>query len=127
MVATLSMLVVPFSGTFAAAPSAKTVLDDWKSTSEVVTYQESSRSISWRILYTAYNDSYLGDKVRSSDVNGARVGLSFSGTAIAWVGPVGPTRGSARVYLDGTLMDGEHLERHVPSDPRSCSGSRGPR
>ena len=105
MVATLAVLVVPFSGAFAKAPSASTVLDDWKSTSQVVTYQESSRSISWKgSWYTAYNDSYLGDKVRSTDAAGARVGLTFSGTAIAWVGPVDLTRGSARVYLDGTLI-----------------------
>ena len=105
MIATLAVLVVPFTGTFATAPSARTVLDDWRSTSEVTTYQESSRSISWKgSWYTAYNDAYLGDKVRSSDAAGARVGLTFNGTAIAWVGPVGPTRGSARVYLDGTLM-----------------------
>ena len=105
MVATLAVLVVPFSGAFASTPSARTLLDAWKSTSEVTTYQESNRSISWKgSWYTTVNDAYLGDKARSVDDAAARVGLTFTGTAIAWIGPVGPTRGSAHVYLDGTLM-----------------------
>ena len=115
MVGILALVAVPFGGAFAAAPSAKPVIADWKSTSQVVTYQESSRSISWKgTWYTAYNDSYLGTKVRSSDADGARVGLSFSGTAVAWVGPVGPTRGCARVYIDGNLI--YTTTSHVPLD-----------
>jgi hypothetical protein len=105
MIVILALLVVPFSGTFAAPPSARTTLHDWRSTSQVVTYQETNAALSWKgSWYTAYYDAYLGGAVRSSDTSGSRVTLSFSGTAIMWVGSVGPTRGSARVYLDGTLI-----------------------
>src|SRR5690349_15183257 len=105
MIVVLAVLAVPFTGAFAKAPSARTMLADWRSTSQVTTYQETSSSISWRgTWYAAYYDTYLGGRVRSSDVAGSRVGLTFTGTAIAWVGPVGPTRGSARVYLDGDLV-----------------------
>lgn len=34
---------------------------------------------------------------------GAAATLSISGTSAAWVSPTGPTRGSARVYVDGVL------------------------
>ena len=30
--------------------------------------------------------------------------MTFSGTAVAWIGPVGPTRGNARLYLDGKYV-----------------------
>ena len=53
---------------------------------------------------------------------GATVSLTFTGTAIAWVGPVGPTRGSARVYLDGKLIGTvEHIGADLPARPASCS------
>ena len=42
--------------------------------------------------------------VRSTDQRRAGLTMRFSGTAIAWIGPVGPTRGSARVYLDGKYV-----------------------
>ncbi len=48
----------------------------------------------------------------------ARVGLTFTGTAIAWVGPVGPTRGSARVYhRRDPHPDRQHLELDLQPDP----------
>jgi len=34
---------------------------------------------------------------------GARASLSFTGTGITWIGSTGPTRGVARVFLDGAL------------------------
>jgi len=40
--------------------------------------------------------------VRYSSDAGARVRFAFTGRAVAWVAPTGPTRGRARVYLDGT-------------------------
>ncbi len=40
--------------------------------------------------------------VRYSSDAGARARFAFTGRAVAWVAPTGPTRGRARVYLDGT-------------------------
>jgi hypothetical protein len=37
--------------------------------------------------------------------------MTFTGTGIAWVGPIGPTRGSARVYVDGKLAGTVQLHR----------------
>jgi hypothetical protein len=42
--------------------------------------------------------------VHSTKSRGATATITFSGSAIAWVGPVGPTRGKARVFLDGNLV-----------------------
>jgi hypothetical protein len=44
----------------------------------------------------AYARSY-----RTASANGAWAAVSFSGRGIAWVAPVGPGKGTARVSLDG--------------------------
>jgi len=44
---------------------------------------------------------YLGRSVRYSGSPGAAVSLTFSGRGIAWIGPVGPGRGTSRVEVDG--------------------------
>jgi transglycosylase-like protein len=54
----------------------------------------------WRL---ARYPAYTGDAVRYAVTAGARATFSFDGRAIAWSGPVGPTRGQARVYVDGKL------------------------
>src|SRR6185369_3977914 len=33
----------------------------------------------------------------------------FTGTKVSWIGPVGPTRGRANVYLDGTYIRSVNL------------------
>ncbi|HSO30424.1 MAG TPA: transglycosylase family protein [Candidatus Sulfomarinibacteraceae bacterium] len=47
---------------------------------------------------------YNGGQVRYAVEPGATAELTFGGRSIAWVGPVGPTRGEARIYLDGELV-----------------------
>ncbi len=46
----------------------------------------------------------MDGKARSTKARSAKASLQFTGTAIAWVGPVGPSRGKARVYIDGRLV-----------------------
>jgi hypothetical protein len=53
---------------------------------------------------TARYAKYSGKTVRYATRTGASATLTFSGTGIAWVGPVGPTRGSARVFIDGKAV-----------------------
>jgi hypothetical protein len=55
----------------------------------------------WR---AARHPGYSGDTVRYAARRGASAGLTFAGRSISWVGPKGPTRGQARVYLDGRLV-----------------------
>ena len=47
--------------------------------------------------------AYAGRQVTYSTRKGATATLTFSGTGIAWVGPTGPTRGKAKVFVDGKL------------------------
>jgi hypothetical protein len=53
---------------------------------------------------SAAHSSYLGGAANASQVAGSLVTFTFTGPSVAWVGPTGPTRGKAYVYLDGTLL-----------------------
>ena len=48
-------------------------------------------------------DHASGGTALMSLVTGARASLTFTGTGIVWIGSSGPTRGVARVFLDGAV------------------------
>jgi hypothetical protein len=52
---------------------------------------------------TARFGSYSGDTVRYATRSGARASVTLSGKSVSWIGPKGPTRGRAKVYIDGKL------------------------
>ena len=68
-------------------------------------YSEGSSKITysgtWRM---ASHPSYAGDKAKYSTKAGATASFAFSGSKVVWYGPVGPTRGKARVFIDGTYV-----------------------
>lgn len=73
---------------------------------------DSSKAIAYRFTWsTASYASYSGHQVRYSTRSGASASFSFNGTGIAWMGPVGPTRGTARVYIDGKAIANVDLRR----------------
>ena len=89
----------------ASTPSARTLLDSWSADSKVAVYQESSGKITYRGTWaTTRHPEYLGDKARAASVGKAKASLKAKGAAISWVGPVGPTRGKAKVYIDGKYV-----------------------
>jgi hypothetical protein len=47
---------------------------------------------------------YAGDAVKYATRAGATASFTFSGTKVVWYGPVGPTRGQARVLIDGVAV-----------------------
>jgi hypothetical protein len=47
---------------------------------------------------------YIDGAAMAATAATARMTVRFTGTGIAWVGPVGPTQGRAKVYLDGRLV-----------------------
>lgn len=49
--------------------------------------------------------AYNGGQVRYAVAPDTTVWFSFRGRSIAWIGPMGPTRGQARVYVDGVLIE----------------------
>jgi hypothetical protein len=68
-------------------------------------YQESSARISWSgSWHTASGTSYWGGHERYATAAGAKASLTFAGRNVAWVGSVGPTRGWARVYINGVYV-----------------------
>ena len=52
----------------------------------------------WR---SAGYGAYVGGGVHYATERGATATFSFSGRRITWLGPVGPTRGAAQVFIDG--------------------------
>jgi hypothetical protein len=69
------------------------------------TFQESSQSIRYKGRWaSARHSGYAGDRVRYATRPGAKATLTFKGRSVAWIGPTGPTRGTARVYVDGRYV-----------------------
>ncbi len=75
-------------------------------------YSERSATInysgSWR---SARHSGYVGKAVRYATSDGATASITFTGTRIAWNGPVGPTRGKARILIDGKVVKTVNLQR----------------
>jgi hypothetical protein len=68
-------------------------------------YQESSGAIHWLGTWHASSStSNWGGRDRYSTAAGAKASLTFTGRSFAWVGSVGPTRGYAKVYVNGVLV-----------------------
>jgi len=87
------------------APTSWITADDarFSDTANAIVYRST-----WR---TASFASYSRGHVTYSTKAGATATLRFSGRGIAWVGPTGPTRGSARVYVDGRYIRTVDLRR----------------
>lgn len=75
------------------------------STYVVARAQESNSTIdysgTWKV---AEHTSYAGGKARYATAAGASIEFAFSGRKIVWFGPEGPTRGKAKVFIDGTYI-----------------------
>jgi hypothetical protein len=63
----------------------------------------------WRF---ARHPAYAGNAVRYAKVVGSRATFAFNAHAVTWFGPVGPTRGRARVVVDGKLVTTVDLHAH---------------
>lgn len=75
-------------------------------------YSEKSVRISWSGTWrSASHSGYAGDAVRYSTAAGAKATFTFTGRKVVWYGPVGPTRGQARVRIDGVLVRTVDLHR----------------
>jgi transglycosylase-like protein with SLT domain len=59
----------------------------------------------------ATHSGYSDGRVLYSSTDGAKATFSFTGRSIAWIGPVGSTRGKARIYLDGVAIGTVDLRR----------------
>lgn len=75
-------------------------------------YSERSSSIAWSGTWeAARHGGYTGGAVRYATGDGASASITFTGHRIAWYGPVGPTRGKARILIDGKAVKVVDLRR----------------
>ena len=67
--------------------------------------QETSTAVLRKGHWTAsFAPAYYGGRVMSSQVAAASARITLTGQQVAWVSTVGPTRGQARVYVDGAYV-----------------------
>ena len=67
--------------------------------------QETSIAVIRKGHWTAsFAPAFYGGRAMSSQVVGASARITFTAQQIAWVSTVGPTRGEARVYVDGAYV-----------------------
>lgn len=87
-------------------------------------YSERSSTIdysgTWHVARAA---SYAGGRVSYASNPGARASITFTGSRIGWYGPVGPTRGKARIVVDGVVAKTVDLNRPA-FQPRTLLYSR---
>ena len=73
-------------------------------------FQESSARITYRGTWrTGTAAAYWGGRDRYAAAAGATARFSITNKGFAWVAPVGPTRGRARVYVNGVLKQTVNL------------------
>jgi hypothetical protein len=65
--------------------------------------QETAASYTGTWVVASHPD-YLGGDARASQTKGSKVTFTFDGPSFGLVGPTGPTRGKAEVYMDGELL-----------------------
>jgi len=69
---------------------------------EATVTQQSAAAVTWiGSWHTVTSTDASGGSLRYSTAAGASAAFSFSGSSVAWVAARGPSRGSARVYVDG--------------------------
>jgi hypothetical protein len=67
--------------------------------------QQTYAGITWKGIWrTVSGPNCSGNSLAYGLGAGASATYSFSGRSIAWVSTLGPDRGAARVYIDGTLV-----------------------
>lgn len=86
-----------------ADPSAAAAAEDLPV--EETTYQETSATLDYSGEWaSAEHSNYLGGQALWSTEKGASASIRFTGIGISWIGPTGPTRGRARLYVDGRFV-----------------------
>ncbi len=73
---------------------------------------ESSNAIAYKGTWRrAQHGGYGGGTVAYAKSKGASATFTFTGTSVRWSGPLGPTRGKAKVYVDGSYVKTVNLYR----------------
>lgn len=68
-------------------------------------YSERNAAVSYGGTWkSATHSRYAGDRVRYATSRGAVATFTFTGRTVVWYGPAGPTRGKAKVFVDGAYV-----------------------
>jgi hypothetical protein len=68
-------------------------------------YSERNAAVSYGGTWkSATHSRYAGDRVRYATSPGAVATFTFTGRTVVWYGPAGPTRGKAKVFVDGAYV-----------------------
>ena len=77
----------------------------YSSTIRASSISDGSALLHWSGTWSKVSSSsYLSGYLHSTNRNGPSTTMGFSGSSVAWVGPVGPTRGQAKVYIDDAYV-----------------------
>ena len=86
---------------------------------KLTAYQESSSAVHWSgTWHTGSSTSFWGGHDRYASAAGAKASLTFTGRSFAWVGSVGPSRGWAKVYVNGVLVKSVNLNAAANANRR---------
>jgi hypothetical protein len=94
----------PASSTVAPPVSSGTVTAQ-STVARATVYSEASSHVAYHGTWSsAASSRYIGGHVKYARARSASASFSFTGTKVSWIGPVGPTRGKASVYVDGKYV-----------------------
>ena len=86
-------------------------------TFRTISYSESSTAVKYSATWgRSTSPVYVGGKARVGSVAGRSATLAFNGNRLAWLSRTGPTYGSARVYIDGSLVKTVNLNAATVTD-----------
>jgi hypothetical protein len=86
---------------------------------KLTAYQEGSSAVHWTgTWHTGSSTSFWGGHDRYASAAGAKASLTFTGRSFAWVGSVGPSRGWAKVYVNGVLVKSVNLNAATNANRR---------
>jgi hypothetical protein len=90
-----------------------------ESRGDIRRFSENSKAIDYRGTWErAEHRYYRGDRARQAKRKGQTATFRFTGSQVAWNGPNGPTRGKAKLYLDGQYVKTVDLYART-FDPRN--------
>ena len=92
------------------ATSPPNAIRAYQQTSSRITY-----SGTWRTIDSM---AYWGGSLARASATGAQAAFTFTGRSFAWVTSTGPTWGSARIYVNGTLVGTVDLSARAPASRR---------
>jgi hypothetical protein len=88
-------------------------------TFRTLSYSESSTSVHYTGAWsTTSSPIYVGGKARWGQKAGASASLTFTGNRIGWLSRTGPIYGTARVYINGSLVSTVNLFSATYTDRR---------